>query len=90
MQGGSRRSAVWAGLNWQHEDIDEFMYIKDDKTVLDMTNISILWDDDFLKEMQLHGIPHIWSDSVLQMCKTGEPGHCYNFKEHSNETLRNA
>jgi ribonucleoside-diphosphate reductase alpha chain len=29
MQGGSRRSAIWAGLNWQHADIWDFMASKD-------------------------------------------------------------
>jgi len=29
MQGGSRRSAIWAGLNWKHSDIWEFLYSKD-------------------------------------------------------------
>ncbi len=27
-QGGSRRSALWAGLNWDHDDIMQFMTIK--------------------------------------------------------------
>lgn len=29
MQGGSRRSAIYASLNWKHGDIDEFLHIKD-------------------------------------------------------------
>ena len=29
MQGGSRRSAIYASLNWQHADIDEFLSMKD-------------------------------------------------------------
>lgn len=29
MQGGSRRSAIWAGLKWDHKDIFEFIHIKD-------------------------------------------------------------
>jgi ribonucleoside-diphosphate reductase alpha chain len=28
MQGGSRRSAIYASLNWQHEDIDTFLKVK--------------------------------------------------------------
>ena len=44
MQGGSRRSAIYASLNWQHQDIKNFLYAKDwhsmkvpgtDKTVWD-------------------------------------------------------
>lgn len=29
MQGGSRRSAIYASLNWRHGDIEEFLTIKD-------------------------------------------------------------
>ncbi len=29
MQGGSRRSAIYASLHWQHGDIDRFLYAKD-------------------------------------------------------------
>lgn len=29
MQGGSRRSAIYASLNWQHADAEKFLYAKD-------------------------------------------------------------
>jgi ribonucleoside-diphosphate reductase alpha chain len=29
MQGGSRRSALYASLNWRHPDINEFLHVKD-------------------------------------------------------------
>lgn len=59
MQGGSRRSAIYASLNWQHDDIATFLTSKnwDDATkaaklldfnahaALDMTNISVNYDD---------------------------------------------
>lgn len=59
MQGGSRRSAIYASLNWQHEDIPLFLgaknwsqeiresKAKDFNAVapLDMTNISVNYDD---------------------------------------------
>jgi len=59
MQGGSRRSAIYASLNWQHEDIQQFLTIKNwnEETKqrkledfnawapLDMTNISVNYDD---------------------------------------------
>lgn len=61
MQGGSRRSAIWAGLNWKHEDCEQFITSKnwseDIKKIketdfnfpamLDMTNISVLFDTEF-------------------------------------------
>jgi ribonucleoside-diphosphate reductase alpha chain len=59
MQGGSRRSAIYASLNWQHEDIPDFLVaknwsdlIREQKSKdfnfpapLDMTNISVNYDD---------------------------------------------
>ena len=61
MQGGNRRSAIWAGLPWWHADIFDFITVKDwtdevkemkarDWTfpaACDMTNISVTLDDDF-------------------------------------------
>lgn len=59
MQGGSRRSAIYASLNWKHEDVDKFLHVKDwsadvkaakekdfnAAAPLDMTNISVNYDD---------------------------------------------
>lgn len=61
MQGGSRRSAIWAGLSWKHPDIMKFIRMKDwspevralkEKdfnfpATMDGTNISVLLDDEF-------------------------------------------
>lgn len=61
MQGGSRRSAIWAGLHWNHPDASKFITLKnwseDVKALkerdynfparLDGTNISIILDDVF-------------------------------------------
>jgi len=104
MQGGSRRSAMYASLNWQHEDIQEFLRAKDWPQVvrdlkaddfnypapLDMTNISINWDTAFIEGVKSGITPQLWHDSIRRMCKTGEPGHAYNFYENENDTLRNA
>lgn len=63
MQGGSRRSAIWAGLNWKHADAHKFVTMKNwipdvralkDKdfnfpATMDGTNISIQLDDEFFK-----------------------------------------
>lgn len=62
-QGGDRRSAIWAGLHWNHPDCIEFIHVKDwspevralkDKdynfpATLDGTNISVILDDEFFK-----------------------------------------
>jgi len=61
MQGGSRRSAIWAGLHWNHPDIQKFVSLKDwipevrelkardfnFPAMMDGTNISVILDDDF-------------------------------------------
>jgi len=63
VQGGNRRAAIWAGLNWTHADVLQFASIKNWSedvqalkakdfsfpAPLDMTNISVGLDDDFFK-----------------------------------------
>jgi ribonucleoside-diphosphate reductase alpha chain len=63
MQGGARRSAIWAGLNWNHGDIFDFIRIKDwteeDRErksrdfnypmTMEFTNVSVLLDDEFFE-----------------------------------------
>lgn len=81
-QGGSRRSALYASLPWDHADIDQFLFAKDWSVevkdlkakdfnfpaALDMTNISIQYDS-------MEGInSNIFEANVRQAMKTGEPG----------------
>ena len=109
MQGGSRRSAIYASLNWRHEDIPKFLTIKnwDDLTrtqkavnfnyaaPLDMTNISVNYDDNALKSwngVDDYGLQYnkVFQQNVRQAMETGEPGFSFNFGSKQNETLRNA
>lgn len=106
MQGGSRRSAMYASLNWQHPDIIDFVHAKDWSPEvkamkakdfnfparLDMTNISVNYDDDFLRAMKNgdHRARAIWHDNICQMLTTAEPGMSFNFGVNSKDTLRNA
>lgn len=111
MQGGSRRSAIYASLNWQHEDIPDFLRIKDWASIaignsgltvadakmadfnfpapLDMTNISVNYDDAWLNLPDRH-LNKTFLDNCRQAMKTGEPGFSFNFGDKQNETLRNA
>ena len=103
MQGGSRRSAIYASLNWLHEDIPLFMKIKnwsDDikqmkakdfnfPAMLDMTNISINYDDKWLYNADRANL-HTFVENCRQAMMTGEPGFSFNFGDKQNETLRNA
>jgi ribonucleoside-diphosphate reductase alpha chain len=61
MQGGQRRSAIWAGLKWSHPDISKFIHLKDHSQTLrkakeedfnfplpmELTNISVNYDTEF-------------------------------------------
>ena len=102
MQGGSRRSAIYASLNWQHEDIQDFLYVKNwtDQikeikntnfnfpAPLDMTNISVNYDDaSLVGGLQTNAV---FMENCKQAMMTGEPGFSFNFGDKQNETLRNA
>jgi len=114
MQGGSRRSAIYASLNWAHEDTPDFLRaknwseqpiglaVKADGTrythwdakqedfnhaaPLDMTNISVNYDDDAGNLL----LNPVFIENCRQAMSTGEPGFSFNFGEKKNETLRNA
>lgn len=114
MQGGSRRSAIYASLNWKHSDVHEFLGIKDWHKIkipgagnltlwdvknidfnfpapLDMTNISVNYDTDWIMRYMSSGDPgDVFRKNVLQALQTGEPGFSFNFFDHEDETLRNA
>lgn len=103
MQGGSRRSAIYASLNWLHEDIPDFLTAKNwsdeikalkDKDFnaaapLDMTNISVNYDDKWLYNADRANL-HTFVENCRQAMMTGEPGFSFNFGDKQNETLRNA
>lgn len=79
MQGGSRRSAIWAGLNWSHQDIHKFINMKNWSpevrdlkakdfnfpATMDGTNISVLLDDEFFEAYNTEKDPqHSHAQSV--------------------------
>jgi len=113
MQGGSRRSAIYASLNWQHGDIEDFLKAKDwqsmpvgstGKTLwdikqedfnfpapLDMTNISVNYDTEWLLNYWKTGdVGSVFKQNVKQAMQSAEPGFSFNFFDKENETLRNA
>ena len=113
MQGGSRRSAIYASLNWKHPDIDKFLVSKNwadmpvgntGQTIfdikqedfnfpapLDMTNISVNYDTEWLLNYWETGdVGDVFRCNVRQALRTAAPGFSFNFFEKENETLRNA
>ena len=113
MQGGSRRSAIYASLNWKHGDIQDFLKAKDwqsmpvgstGKTLwdikqedfnfpapLDMTNISVNYDTEWLLNYYKTGkVGDVFMQNVRQAMQSAEPGFSFNFFDKENETLRNA
>jgi ribonucleoside-diphosphate reductase alpha chain len=113
MQGGSRRSAIYASLNWKHGDIQDFLKAKDWQSMpvgstgkslwdikqedfnfpapLDMTNISVNYDTDWLLGYWETGdVGDVFKENVRQALKSAEPGFSFNFFDKENETLRNA
>lgn len=110
MQGGSRRCAIWAGLHWSHQDVMEFAELKNWSpevralkaadfnfpAPMDMTNISVILDDEFFEAYHdlknpLNASAHsIYWTVVKRMLKTGEPGFSIDIGKNSRENLRNA
>ena len=113
MQGGSRRSAIYASLNWQHGDVHSFLKAKDWQHMpvgatgkslwdikiddfnfpapLDMTNISVNYDTDWLMQYYATGkVGDVFMENVRQAMQSAEPGFSFNFFDQENETLRNA
>lgn len=113
MQGGSRRSAIYASLRHGHPDAMKFLQAKDWHNMpvgttgfsywdikqqdfnfpapLDMTNISINYDTEWLLNFYKTGNPgKVFKENIKQALKTGEPGFSFNFFDKENETLRNA
>lgn len=105
-QGGNRRAAIWAGLNWQHPDIFDFIKLKDwspeikalkaqdynAAAPLDNTNVSVLLDDEFFLAIgrQDEHAVTVFRLAVESMLKNGEPGFSIDCGPNKGETLRNA
>tara|TARA_R110002167_G_scaffold361378_1_gene579647 strand:+ start:209 stop:1846 length:1638 start_codon:yes stop_codon:yes gene_type:complete len=106
MQGGSRRSALYGSMNWQHEDAHTLLKAKNwhDHKIGD-TNLAELKKLDFnwpapldMMNVSLNyddawlkdPMNQTFKDNVRQAMMTGEPGFSFNFGDKQNETLRNA
>lgn len=118
MQGGSRRSAIYASLHHWHGDIWDFLVSKDwhnmpvagaynadgsPATVwdlkqadfnyhapLDMTNISVNYDNSWLFKAMEGDLGDVFYKNVEQALRTAEPGFSFNFYDKEAEVGRNA
>lgn len=106
MQGGSRRSAIWGGLRWDHPDIESFIALKDWPDVVvkqklndfsfpgecDMTNISVILNDAFFRAYKAGDeLAHrVYWSTVQSMLSSAEPGFSVDTGVNHGETLRNA
>ena len=78
MQGGSRRSAIYASLNWQHSDAEAFLHAKDwknmhvpgtDKTMADLKEA----DFNFACPLDMTNISLNWDTKFIEdYWRTGE------------------
>jgi ribonucleoside-diphosphate reductase alpha chain len=105
MAGGKRRSAIWAGLRWNHPDIFDFIKMKnwipevrklketnyDFPATLDMTNISVILDKNFFDAYENNDniAKRIYWEVIDRMVRTGEPGFSIDYDD-IDESLRNA
>lgn len=94
MQGGSRRSAIYASLNWRHGDIQEFLTIKDwekypipgtDKTFKDAKAV----DFNYPCPLDMTNISVNYDTAWLEMYKaTGDYGEV--FRKNVRQALKGA
>ena len=94
MQGGSRRSAIYASLNWQHGDIEDFLTIKDwkrykvpgtDLTLFDLKQLDFNWPAPLDTTNISVNYDTAW---LLNYWKTGDVGEV--FKKNVAEALKTA
>jgi ribonucleoside-diphosphate reductase alpha chain len=104
LAGGKRRSALWAGLPWDHGDIEKLIVAKNWTTQaramkeadfnfpapLDMTNISVCLDDAFFEKVKSDDkVWDLYYRVCKNMCKTGEPGFSIDLGKNTADKLRN-
>lgn len=91
MQGGSRRSAIYASLNWKHGDVDKFLTAKNwheekipgtDVTLADVKNI----DFNFPAPLDMTNVSVNYdTEWLLNYYKTGDTGEV--FKKNVQQAL---
>lgn len=94
MQGGSRRSAIYASLNWKHGDIQQFLKSKDWESMPVGSTGKSLWDIkqqdfNFPAPMDMTNISVNYdTEWLLNYYETGDVGSV--FKENVHQALKTA
>jgi ribonucleoside-diphosphate reductase alpha chain len=95
-QGGERRGAVYASLAWDHNDIYEFIKLKNGNDSLQHTNISVRFNSEWLDFAKQDLITSLFTESkaddvfmqtLQHACQWGDPGFQF---DNDNQILRNA
>jgi ribonucleoside-diphosphate reductase alpha chain len=94
MQGGSRRSAIYASLNWKHADIHKFLAAKDWKSMPVGSTGKTLWDIkqedfNFPAPLDMTNVSVNYdTEWLLNYYKTGDSGTV--FKENVRQAMETA
>jgi len=94
MQGGSRRSAIYASLNWQHADINKFLVAKDWASMPVGSTGKTLWDIkqedfNFPAPLDMTNVSVNYDTSwLLNYYETGEVGPV--FQENIKQAMKTA
>ncbi|MGB1650420.1 MAG: hypothetical protein ACPHEP_05285 [Acidimicrobiales bacterium] len=94
MQGGSRRSAIYASLNWKHNDIPSFLTVKDwDRIPVGNTGYTLKQikeqDFNFIAPLDMTNISVNYdTEWLLNYWKTGDVGEV--FLKNVEQALRSA
>lgn len=73
---GVRRSAMMSMLHWKHESVDRFISCKDNDGDLEITNISVVIDNTFIKQASNKHTQagKLFEKIIKHACTHGEPG----------------
>ena len=83
MQGGSRRSAIYASLNWRHGDVDKYLTIKNWQDIMvPGTKLTLAevkqQDQNWPAPLDMTNISVNYDTAwFLQFCQTGDPGDVF-------------
>jgi len=94
MQGGSRRSAIYASLNWKHGDIEQFLKAKDWASMPVGSTGKTLWDIkqedfNFPAPLDMTNVSVNYdTEWLLNYFETGDPGEV--FKANVRQAMKSA